>query len=218
MGKSKELAELGNMTWNEAALSSYDRRLELDGSIQLGTSTSANRSLDFSDSPDSDEKWKIYGWGDQFQISKRTSSWGWASTPFAVDASGRVTMNQQPSLFITGTNNTYVAPSNGIVPFNLIKSGYNDGYSTSTYRFTAPASGKYLMCVFGLVGTATNWELRIRKNGVNYSRHYIDGSRALSGSCIMAMDANDYAEIGSGHSIYLHQTDTYSGWSITKVA
>lgn len=135
-----------------------------------------------------------------------------------IDASGRVTMPYQPSIFVAGTNNTYVAPSNGIVPFNLIKSGHNDGYSTSAYRFTAPTSGKYLMCVFGLVGTATNWEMRVRKNGVNYSRHYIDGSRALSGSCVMDMNANDYAEIGCGHDVYLHQTDTYSGWSITKVA
>ena len=136
----------------------------------------------------------------------------------AIDASGRVTMPYQPSIFVTGANNTYVAPSGGLAPFNHIKSGYNDGYNTSTYRFTAPAAGKYLMCLFGLIGTATNWELRIRKNGVTYSRHYIDGSRALSGSCIMEMAVNDYADIAASDSLYMHQTDSYSGWSITKVA
>lgn len=136
-----------------------------------------------------------------------------------IDASGRVTMPYQPAMFITGNWNTYQpADSATRVRFNHVKGGHNDGFNTSTHTFTAPAAGKYFMSVYALIQTGTNWEFQFYKNGSYYARCYTQGDRTTSGHVIMDMAANDYASIVCATSIYLHQTDTYSGWTIMKVS
>lgn len=201
MGKSKELAELGNMTWNEAALSSYDRRIELDGSIRLGTSTSANRSIDFSDSPDSDEKWQIYGWGDQFQISKRTSSWGWASTPLAIDSAGRVTMPSQPVISLGlsqsdtnwTTNNTNVFTAGYAIIYDV---NIGNMFNTSNGRFTVPVAGSYEVNFYTIKRNSGESYYQIRINGSDWLRPYSNNNATnwstLSATGIKQLSAGDY--------------------------
>jgi len=140
-------------------------------------------------------------------------------TKMDIDTAGRVSMSAQPSMFITGNWNAYQpADSAGRVRFNHIKAGHNDGFNTSTHTFTAPAAGKYLMNVYALIQTGANWEFNFYKNGSIYARCYTQGDRTTSGHVIMDMATNDYASIVCQTSIYLHQSDTYSGWTITKVA
>ena len=200
MGKSKELAELGNITWNE-----NDGRVELDGSIRLGTSASSNRSLDFSDSPDSDEKWAIYGWGDQLQFSKRTSSWGWASTPLAVDASGHVTMPYQPAFYVKDLNYTFGADSLGTG--GVIQTNRGSCYNSSNGRFTAPVSGMYYF--WGTQqhfdsGSSTYVGLIFNKNGTQDTIEYVSGvggsynnHQTQEGAYVTYLNVNDYVNIRS---------------------
>jgi len=203
MGKSKELAELGNMTWNDAALSSYDRRIELDGSIRLGTSTSANRSLDFSDSPDSDEKWQIYGWGDQLQFSKRDSSWTWASTPFAIDASGRVLIPEQP-MFQAHSPADSTASGTTIV-YGSTYTNIGNHYNTSTGIFTAPVAGRYLFTASCLFDYASGGYHRLDfKWNSTVSHRYGDTLENQAGPSYSSATISNIFNLSANDTIRMH--------------
>lgn len=212
MGKSKELAT--GAAYVDASGDTMTGALNVTGvarntdGLLIGASNAATGyglRIGASGATDPLEIWREHSNGNQMQLS--------------VDYHGRVTMPYQPSMFITGNWNTYQpADSSGRVRFNYVKAGYNDGFNTSTHTFTAPAAGKYLMNVYALIQTGTNWEFQFHKNGSLYARCYTQGDRTTSGHVIMDMAANDYASIVCQTSIYLHQTDSYSGWTITKVA
>ena len=212
MGKSKELAELGNITWNE-----NDGRVELDGSIRLGTSVSSNRSLDFSDSPDSDEKWAIYGWGDQLQFSKRTSSWGWASTPLAVDASGRVTMPYQPHISGSPRNTTNAGLANAFTTRTTPV-----GLSFSNDRITVPIAGVYHISFNTISSEASNvrTDARIHINGVETCNSLTEtntsGYKFRSLSLSVQLAANDYIQFYN-QDWYNFNRAAYEPWRTASV-
>lgn len=133
---------------------------------------------------------------------------------------GIVSMPSQPALFITGSYGAYTGNANDIVPFNYVKAGdnTNGAFDTSTSIYTAPSAGMYQVSLYGLIQTATNWELRIYFNGSTYARFYTQGDRMISGTCLLDMQAGDQFYAYTNVPIYLHPTDTYSGLTIIKVA
>ena len=66
----------------------------------------------------------------------------------AVDASGRVTMPYQPAfhsyMFLT---NNWTGNAGDVVPFDTAEFNIGGHFNTSTYRFTAPVTGRYLFYV-----------------------------------------------------------------------
>ena len=67
-----------------------------------------------------------------------------ASERMRIDSAGRVTMPYQPAFHAVG--NVQLIPSDGqVMPFSIAVTNRGSHYNTSTYRFTAPVSGVYLL-------------------------------------------------------------------------
>jgi hypothetical protein len=122
---------------------------------------------------------------------------------------GTVTMPNQPCFYAyrSGSNPTHGAGWS-IMSFNseLFDSGGN--YNTSNYRFVAPVTGNYqfntTLNVYNVdvSQNATQFVISLYKNGVEQTRLYqgaqyttASQDRNRSGSAVMRMNANDYAEI-----------------------
>ncbi len=99
---------------------------------------------------------------------------------FRVDAVGRVRKPYQPLARISHTPQSSISFTSGVtvsVPFNSIVEQKGSNYNTSTYRFTAPISGSYLVtaaCQGNNLGA--NWyNMFIRVNGANRFGTYMNG-------------------------------------------
>jgi hypothetical protein len=65
-----------------------------------------------------------------------------------IDSSGRVRMPYQPAFFASGNQGTITVAVGSYFPFNTLNTTFansnrNNGYSTSTYLYTAPVTGLY---------------------------------------------------------------------------
>ena len=126
------------------------------------------------------------------------------SGQLAVDASGRVTMSSQPafSAYITSTVTAY-----GAIPLNLTHVNTGSHYNTSTYRFTAPITGNYLITAGSAVSTAAYADFIIRLNGTDYTNGAFgnncndnNGYPGDSRSIVMPLVAGDYVQLAFGGS------------------
>ncbi len=120
------------------------------------------------------------------------------SGQLAVDASGRVTMSSQPafSAYTTSSVTAY-----GVIPLNLTHVNTGGHYNTSTYRFTAPVTGNYLITAGSAAFTATYADLGIKRNGTlftngEFGNNVFDsgGYPSDSRSIVMPLVAGDYVE------------------------
>lgn len=121
-----------------------------------------------------------------------------------IDNAGRVTMPNQPSF--TGT---FVGTTNGsTVVFNSV--GHNDGnmYNTSTGRFTAPVSGKYLYQAVLLKASGSSTRLDVVINGG--TNHNIGQEKAYSTTagydqlivnCVYKLSAGDWIDLNYGGTL-----------------
>jgi hypothetical protein len=125
------------------------------------------------------------------------------STAITIDSDGHVTKPSQPAVHAYSSS----AQDNiatGVVTIQLDAEIYdvNSDFDTSTYTFTAPVTGKYLVTmnlVLSNTDTAFQW---IYLLGVSSNRNYYlnqidprmlvqDGNWSWSGSSLVDMDAND---------------------------
>ena len=115
-----------------------------------------------------------------------------------IDASGRVTMPNQPSFLARGV--TGQPGVGGVFVFNGTDYNRGNHYSTTTGRFTAPVNGFYMFtCHVMSDGTDGRLMLRLFKNGTHMSQgssssnssQYQDSRIAF----MMYMAAGDYAEV-----------------------
>ena len=136
-----------------------------------------------------------------------------------IDASGRVTMPYQPA-FDARSNSTATQTTQGVVPYNITDVNVGGGYNTSTYRFTAPVAGQYLISWYGLLGyqnanVAGASVLYIRRNGVNImSMHQNNNDywEQASGATVVSLAVGDYVDcaLNNGGVYYGDNTRRYS--------
>ena len=141
-----------------------------------------------------------------------------------VDASGRVTMPYQP-YFAAEMNNTgaYInTAQQTALPFNTLVHNIGNHFNTSTYRFTAPITGKYLMAV-GVINNQSNpigrimFYLNNNSDGGNM-KWGINGSGTAGGgshtaTSIIYMSAGDYVDVRSQSGNINNYQDNHSSWT-----
>ena len=190
MGKSKELAELGQVVTQDGGNVGVGitpaERLTVDGNVFASTGDGGGFLLE----------------GNSGIFRQGITAMGFntnGAERMRIDASGRVTMTYQPCFMAYN-------PQGQHMPYGELKpSGVyvNTGghYNTSTGRFTAPISGRYLFNFDGLydpVGGTGDGHLSMRRNGVQ-----IDGCEMvvhgayhqISKTMILSLSAGDYVSV-----------------------
>lgn len=122
------------------------------------------------------------------------------------DSSGRIATPNQPHAM--ASRNAGNVGANTVVVFNNVDSDTKGIYNSSNGRFTAPVTGRYLMChgLFAASGYPA-W-LMFRINGVNVKSTYTGNTtsyNSVAGSIVLNLNASDYADLyvnGAGFSIY----------------
>ena len=141
-----------------------------------------------------------------------------------IDSAGRVTKPSQPyfAAEINGNSNYVTTAVGTALPFNTVVYNIGSHFNTSTYRFTAPVTGKYLMAV-GLIHNQGNPTGRIMfylngnadggnmKWGINGSNSAGGGSHTAT--AIIYMSANDYVDVRSQSGNINNYQDNHSSWT-----
>jgi len=100
-----------------------------------------------------------------FQGSTVALRIGGSGTALLVDTDGEVTKPLQP-LAVIGTNVNNWAPTPGDnLPFNVVETNIGNHYDTSTYKFTCPVAGNY-MVILNFASTRWVGDLELRRNDV----------------------------------------------------
>lgn len=234
MGKSKELAELGDVVTQSGGnvgigtQSPYDA-LHVMGTIRSEVTNSGDENLRLTtigggglvvepDDPNTaNPSWEIRTFSNEplnLQVG--------GVTRLGIDASGRVTMPYQPAF--TVRSNGGFKNTAGVVPYEIAEVNVGNCYSTSNYRFTAPISGKYLFSWFGLLGpNQTNGAvgqvtLYMRVNGgiwITYHSNGDDYWDQSGGTAIASLTSGDYVDIylNSGGLYFGDNANGYSKFS-----
>jgi len=144
-----------------------------------------------------------------------------------VEIANRIEWPDKPAFTVgyNSTNGTYatLVTSGGLsdtVPFNTVTQARNAnasaGWDNSTHIYTVPIAGPYLISVWGLRQSESDWELSIAKNqnfGSN-ARFYVNNSRGVSGTALLNLAVGDEIQLYAGAAIYLDADGVYSGMSI----
>lgn len=128
-----------------------------------------------------------------------------------ISAAGEVTQPLQPSFLVTAPSNTADVTGDGTEHImELDTEVYDQGsdFNTGTYTFTAPVTGRYLLCASvrfsGILDAHTYAYLLITTSNRNYTADDNNPTAAtysVSGmtiSTVADMDANDTAKLGTG--------------------
>lgn len=211
MGKSKELAELGQVVSqnggnvgisidNPAHLVSVNSGTTSSGVISLGAlENTTDPRIYLTADPVNGNTSVTSRWSHPLNLNTNNT------TRMTIDAAGRVTMPYQPAFDVATTNVTAI---NNYIVFNVAYVNRGNHFNTSTGAFTAPVSGAYHFTYSTIKdGGSTNEVGRfvLTKNGV-----VMNGSRELrldigqeygdNGSqvWIVQMNAGDYVNIKVG--------------------
>ena len=142
------------------------------------------------------------------------------TTAMTVDSTGRVLTPARPAFLakkLGGSNTT------GIVDFETIVVNVGNGYSNSTYKFTAPVAGIYQLQTFCLTTNNSDAnDLTIRINDVRYANARADVTNAahntISMSTIASLSVGDLVHVavggGSGISAASSDYNNFSGFLI----
>lgn len=120
------------------------------------------------------------------------------SEKMRVNANGHVTMPNQPSCSVARSS----GQGSGSIEWNHVHHNTGNHFSTSTYRFTAPVAGNYLVTLFGMSNnsnTTMDIEVKINGNQQNQLVPYENANGAtlhqVSGSSVIGLSANDYLTV-----------------------
>ena len=121
------------------------------------------------------------------------------------DSAGRVFVPNNPHARVSKNNGNVTGPA--VVVFNFADEDLAGLYNSSTGRFTAPATGKYLSChgLFSQNGSSA-W-VKWRVNGSIIATTYTNTTtyNSVAGSIVLKMNAGDYLDIyveTGGYAIY----------------
>ena len=231
MGKSKELAELGQVVTQSGgnvgigtASPNSDLHITSDGpTINLHSDTGNYAQLGFTNSGGTSVQGFIkyvhdgdYAGSMQFRVS--------GSERMRIDTAGRVTMPHQPAFY------AYPSVGNWVNSINVLAFGtggfWDANYNPSLYRFTAPVTGKYLLSSGILIsGVGSHTWLRINGNLITNFGH-TGASNAneynyQTASVVYSLSAGDFVDVWqqaaytSGSGIYMGGSYSYfSGYLI----
>lgn len=102
----------------------------------------------------------------------------------AIDSSGRVKKPYQPAFKVVRNNGGGNVSADEIIPFNYAVLNHGSHFNTSTYTFTAPVTGYYLLSYGGMNSQSNTGAtlFRLYVNGVQKSYHHILGTHPSSTS------------------------------------
>jgi hypothetical protein len=217
MGKSRDIAD--GTRYVDA---SGDTFL---GDLTGGTPSTAGAAVRFSNNTNSNEKWAMYGWDDQFQISKRDANWGWAGTYLGVDTSGSVLTPNQPAWYAAGSSGWITTSAGGVVPLAAVPLNRGNHYNTSGSKFTAPVAGVYQVNLNAYISSTA--QLVLKKNGVDFQPTGADvqfviftnntSHEVCSVSGTISLAAGDYIQLAarSTQSVYVYTGhSSFSGYLV----
>lgn len=122
-----------------------------------------------------------------------------------ISSSGYVTIPYQPYARVNvaaGTTNlSLTGGTTTVIPFNNVVDQIGSNYNTSTYRFTAPVAGLYMVSA-AVEGSSitSNWvNLFLRINGSNFAGTYYTGRNVaydkIQTDGIIKCNAGDYIDV-----------------------
>jgi hypothetical protein len=145
----------------------------------------------------------------------------------SIDSGGRVTTPNNPafSAYVGGAAQNTALPSGSTMPYNTATINIGSCYNTSTYRFTAPVAGTYLLSVYDIGATTSTSRFFLFRNGVdleaNNTVHQLRApnggnySSALSFWLVTAA-VNDffYVTVNEGTSYATNEYAWFSGFLV----
>ena len=234
MGKSKELAELGDVVTQSGGnvgigtsspttqdVSANNLVVEDgagNGGITIKTPSNAYGSLHFSDGTGVDAYRGILAYNHSDNNMQFHTN---ATERMRIDASGRVTMPYQPSFwaYYSGSNPSY----NGDHTLNYDATIFNIGncYNTANWRFTAPVDGIYLFTVnlnVYNVDAGNLWRAIFYKNGtlIKLGSYLISDStndQTHDTTIIVNMTAGDYVYVNVSSNDSSYSLSAGSAWN-----
>ena len=124
-----------------------------------------------------------------------------------INAAGEITTPNQPSFqAVRSGTHSNLSGTDDFVPYNSTRHNRGNHYSTTTYRFTAPAAGHYLFFanVFRPAGTFGSLQL-VKNNTTHYSfteYESYDSNAHHYGIAIVDLNVNDYVHAkGNNYSV-----------------
>lgn len=138
-----------------------------------------------------------------------------AKTRLMIDHVGRVFVPSQPAFAAWNIGGGTALSGNIVLNTILVNTGGH--YSSSTGRFTAPVSGRYLFNFTGFIeNNATSGDVSININGAQYVRTYSNEAtgvyRPFAISCIANLSANDYVQPNAVANLHANANPVFSGY------
>lgn len=131
------------------------------------------------------------------------------SNVWRVDDAGRVTTPNQPAFHAYPSVGSSVA-TNTVFPMNIAPENQGNCYNTSTYRFTAPVTGRYLFTFYTLTtNDGAVADIRLWINGSNpdlyggYAGNQT-GHKQVTSTWLIRLNVNDYVEVRSFTTSYMY--------------
>jgi hypothetical protein len=125
-----------------------------------------------------------------------------ASDNITLDNGGRVRFPNMPYALVS--RNAGNIAGNSVVVFNIVDSDAYGVYNSSTGRFTAPVTGRYLITHGLFTDNAHPLWLFFRVNGVLTKSTYtsVSSYNSVAGSIVMNLNAGDYLDLYVNGSTY----------------